>query len=453
MVQPKIDVNVVSNIVLTAGESYGVGAIVSTSSWGEDGKVRSFTNYKDVVEMFKSGALVDGAKYFFQNGGKELYILRCNPNAVQSEKTFQGSGSDVLKIKAKYGGSYGNNIAVTITANANDPNKRDIEITDGVVTETYTALSTNDEIVNAINSNSQLVVAEELSSVLVDATSKTYLTGGSDGATNNNDMIDYIQNYLWLKEFDYLMTPGFTDDALHASIQALLDSRATSENLYSIYIAGVDKFEDISTTLSRTATNSNGRLVVIHSSLYKGDGDLEDTNNWLDASYTACAYGGLLCSLPVQTSPTYKPVGFIAGKSLTERYYTSIEREQLISAGFTIFDRLTPTRYGCVMGVTRTGDNTTWNYMLDSRRKVDYLLTNFVEVGKSYIGQPNDELTRKNIRSGMLSVLAEARDNRMVSDYQVEVLQGSDPREVDMNATIKLVNEVDYIDINLTLSL
>lgn len=452
MVQPRINVNVVSNVVLSAGETYGVGAIVSTSSWGEDGKVRSFNTYKDVSDIYKSGDLVEGAKYFFQNGGKELYILRCNPNGVQAEKNFQASGSDVLKIKAKFSGSYGNNIAVTITVNSDDSEKRDIEITDGVITETYSALSSNDEIVSAINENSQLCVAEKLSDTLVDATSQTYLTGGSDGTTSNSEIVSYIQNYLWLKEFDYLMTPGFTDDSLHASIQALMDSRANNENLYSVYIAGVDKFEDIETTLSRTATNNNGRLVVIHTSLYKGSGDMSDTTNWLDASYTACAYAGLLCSLAVQYSPTYKSVGFVGGKSLTERFYTSTEREQLLSAGFTIFDRFTPTRYGCVMGVTRTGDSSNWSYMLDSRRKVDYLLNNFVEIGKTYIGQPNDELTRKNIRSGIIGVLLEAKNDRIVDDYQVEVLAGSDPREVDVNVTVKLVNEVDYIDINLTLT-
>ncbi len=461
--QPKINVNVVSNIILSTGDEYGTAAMLSTAKWGLEGLnyvigdsgLRYFSSFKDVENAFKEGPIVDGARLFFANGGKQLYIIRVNPNAVNASLDTYSGGNPSLRFKARYPGSYGNNIAVTILENSSDANKRDITITDGEITETYTGLATADDVKNAIHGNSALVIIEDIAQTpgLPDVMSKTYLTGGDDGSVTNNDVVTYFQNYLWLVDYDYLITPGFTDDALHASISTLLDSRASQENLYSIYITGTSLFEDISTTLARTATNSNGRLVVVHTSVYSGDGDYYDPSSWRDASYTACAYAGMLCSLPVEKSPTYKEVGFIGTKSILERFYTSTEREQLISAGFTIFDRLTSNKYGCVMAVTRNGNNTYWTYMLDSRRKVDYLTSKFIESTKTYIGQPNDEITRKNIRSSILSILAGARDDRIVTDYDALVTQGLDPREVDVNVTVKLVNEVDYININLTLTI
>lgn len=456
MVVPRITTNVKSNIILTAGEEFGTGAMVGEATWGDLSTVKTFSNYQEVVDTFKSGALVDGAKYYFNNGGKTLIVARVTPSSVaasESTYTFQNGGTtDVITITAKYKGTYGDSIGVTITGTT----ERTVTITDGTDTETYADLTTNTEIVDAINAASTLVTATlDASTPLVDTYSQTFLASGADGTTVTQDYIDELSEggSMWLEEYDYLSIPGQTDNAFHSSIQTIMNSRKDDENLFSIYITGVDKFEDKATTLARTATNSNGRLVVCATSLYKGDGALTDTNNWLDGSYTGCAFNGFLCSLEINTSPTNKVVPFTASKTLSEQFYTSTERGEYADAGFVIFDRLYNNQYGCVIAVTRNGDETAWEYMLDSRRKVDFLLSETVDVEKQFLGEPNDDFTRRGIKSGVSSVMVGARSDRIINSYQVDVLQGTDPRAVDVNITVSLVNEVDFININLTLTI
>jgi len=456
LVVPSITTNVNSNVVLTTADEFAVGALVGEASWGDMSTSYTFSNYRKVVETFKSGTLVDGAKQFFNGGGKTLKVVRVTPTdtaPTKSDETFVSGTTDVITITAKYAGSYGDNISVTITENGSN---RDVVITDGTTTETYENLATNTEIVEAINSGSELVDAsEDAATPLVDAITATFLSGGGDGSVVTDDYLAEIQTggSMWLQDFDYLVIPGKTDNAFHSSIQAVMDSRATDENKFSIYVTGVDKFEAIATTVARTATNSDGRIVVCHSALYGGSGDIEDTNNWMDASYTACAYAGKLCSLAVNSSPTNKTVAFTAGKSLSERFYTSAERKTLADAGFTVFDRLFNNQYGVVIAVTRNGDDSQWQYMLDSRRKVDFILSDVVNVEQQYIGQPNDDFTRKSIRSGASSVLVGARNDRIIDQFNVEVLEGDDPRAVDINITVGLVFEVDFINVNLTLNI
>lgn len=460
MVQPKINFNIQSNFNLNGGTPFASAALIGTASWGEESVVKDFSSFGDIKNYYKTGTVVDGAEKFFLTGGRSLRVYRVvdGTNQLAATKNFTNTATNVLSISGKYKGSYGNGISVTITTNGSN---RDVKITDGVVVENYLDLATNGAIVSAINTNSNLAVAAVLggytSTLLVDAITATYLLSGNDGtsALDNADYTTVLSDVLWLKDWDYLIIPGKTDDSLHTSISTLLDIRASEENKFSIYVTGVTKFESISTAIARTSTNINGKLVVVHSALYNGiltpDTDV-DTNNYLDASYTACAYAGVLCRLPVNTSPTFKSFGAYAVNSLTNTEYTRDERETLIAAGFTIVTKTFTDDYGVYMGVTRNGDSTKWNFMLDNVRKVHYMAESIYETVKGYIGQPNDKNTRTSMKGSVSGFLRSVVDDRIIESYVVEVDKGVDPRAVVINTDVLLINETDYIDINLVLN-
>lgn len=449
---PYFKTQTTSNFVLGGGDGLSTAALIGKASFGNDNTLKMYSSFSEIKKEFKSGEVVDAAQKFFIGGGQILNIVRiAGSDKAAATLQLNNTGSEAILLTGLYVGTHGNTISVTVTENGAN---RDVVITDGTTTEKYEDLSTNTLIVSAINASSVLVTASETTASLIDASSATFMAGGDDGDTLVDvDYTNILSGALMTTDWDYLIIPGKTTDSFHTTIAGLLDNRAVNENKYSIYVTGVDKFEDISTTVTRTASDSDGRLVIIHTALFNGstEADLLDTTKWLDASYTAALFVGKLCNLAVNTSPTFKSLPMVGGKLLTNNDYNKAERQQLTSAGFIVIDKTFTNTYGAILAVTKTTAGK-WNEMLDNQRKVDYIKTNVYDKSKTYIGNPNDDFTRASINSTISSFLNKTKNSRIIESYELEVLKGTDPREVNINASVKLINELDYINFSLVLN-
>lgn len=297
---------------------------------------------------------------------------------------------------------------------------------------------------------------------LVDAAQQFFKNGGQELTTLrikdtpiDTDYTTALSSFLITKDWDYLIIPGETTDVFHALIVTIINTRAANENKYSTFVTGVDKFEAIATSTARIAEDINGTIVVCHTALFTGTTEAEKlvTENWLDATYTAAALVGKLCSLSVNDSPTFKPVNMIGGNSLTSNDYTKSEKDTLIDAGFIVIDKTFTDVYGVILGITRNGDVTDWTTQLDAKRKVDYIKENVFNIAKTYIGQPNDNVTRQSLKANVLTFMNTTIKDRIIENAEVEVLVGATPQSVILNASVKLISEVDFITFNLTLNL
>jgi len=450
-VSPRFTVSTSANFVLGGADVFGTAAVIGLASWGQDSTVIEFSTFTEIKATFKSGQIVDSMERFFLGGGKIVKVVRIvGTDKAKSTINLLNGATPSIQLDGKYYGSYGNNIAVTVLTNGAN---RDVTITDGIITENYLDLVDNTAIVAAMAS-SVLVDATKLTDSLIDASSKAFLTLGDDGETvATSDYSTLLQDKLFTKDWDYLTIPAQTTDAFHTTIAGLMDTRQINENKYSLFVTGVDKFEDINTSLARIATSSSARLVVLHTALYD-EGDTSLSASWLDASYTAALYMGKLCSLAVNTSPTFKSLPMIGAKALNDEDYNAAQKESLSAAGFTVVTITTTGVYGTWLGVTKNGDNSVWNFLIDNQRKVDYIKSNVYDLTKSYIGKPNDQISRDAIFSIVTSFLRKTQNDRIIEEgFQVEVLKGAGPREVLINVSLTLINEINFISFSLTLNL
>lgn len=453
MVQPSYTVNTRDNYTLGGGDLFGTTAMIALADWGEVGAVKEFGSVTELKAYYKSGKIFDAAKKFFEGGGRLLSAVRiAGTDKAKATINLLNTATPAIQLDGKFEGTFGNEISVSVTVNGAN---RDVRIYYGTTIEKYDNLVDNAAIVAAINSSSSVIDATKLTDDLVDALTQTNLASGANGDTITvTDYGTIIETTLITKDWDYLVTPEQTSDAFHAVMGTYMADRATSENKYSTYVGGVDKFEDISTTIARTATDVEGNIVVCHTANFNGTSsdDKSDTTLWLDATYTACVYAGRLCSLPVNDSPTFKSVAMVGGKSLAENDYTEAEKESLVSRGFSVVGLTFTDVYGMIMGVTRTGNDGIWAFQLDSKRKVDYIKENVYNISKGYFGQINDNITRQAMKSSVNAFMTDISRDRIIESSEVEVLKGTDPRSVIINVSVLLISEVDYITFNLTLN-
>jgi hypothetical protein len=457
MVQPSYTVNTRDNYTLGGGDLYATSAMIALADWGEVGVVKEFSSITELKEFYKSGVMFEAARRFFDGGGRLLSAVRiAGTTKAKASKTLLSTATPVITLTGKYDGTFGNSISVAVLANGSN---MDVYIYYGTKVEKFLNLATNTDIVNAINASgtgSAVVTATLVAATpFVTAATQANLAGGANGTNiSSSDYTTVLDTSLITKEWDYLVTPEQTSDNFHATMGSYMATRAVQEHKYSTYVGGVTKFEDISVTTARTATDSEGNIVVVHTSFFTGNAadDKSDTNKWLDATYSAACYAGRLCSLPVNDSPTFKSIAMIGGKSLAENDYTDSERESLISRGFTVVGKTFTDVYGVIMGVTRAGSSGTWSFQLDSKRKVDYIKENVYNISKGYFGQVNDGITRQAIKSSINAFMNDITKDRIIEDAEVEVLKGSDPRSVIINVSLLLISEVDYITFNLTLN-
>jgi hypothetical protein len=459
-------VKVLTSLIAPAGQRNA--ALIGTAIWGPINQVVNISTLSEYVSYFgddKSGVGVTGIKaadLFFRNGGTLKVVRVADGTEAKSTHNGQNGSTDVINFYAKYYGTYGNNIYITIKTNAINTSNRDIEITDGTNIETFTnagqGYSTNEDIVSAINSSSSLVTAVVVSghetTDLVDAIPKTQFTGGADGESNVTitQITDAFDNNLLQEEFNFLLVPGFTDDSDITTITSKLDTRASSEKIYSRFITGIAKDETISTASGRTTQSMRATIVAPN---VKYTSRVDGSEVILDGSYLACAYAGKLCALDLEISGTHETVS-VDGVSVLEssgkEYYTKAEQEQLLQIGIAPITRI-GSSIQMVRGITRVGDSTDVFFEEVVVDITDFVKSQLEAYLNTKLGKPNTQINRSIYATELNARLTNFVTQGILEDYtEAVVIEGSSPDSMIVNVGVKPAYSTNFIYLTLNIN-
>jgi len=398
---------------------------------------------------------------FFRNGGTLKFVRIEDGTADYADYAALVGATPSITIKGKYKGTNGNNIAITITANETNAANRDIQITDGRTVELYTnggvGLANNTAIVAAVNASSNLVTATLESgqgSTVLDAITKTYLTGGADGETSLT-VAHYsaaLNDVLLMEDFNFLLTPGVATDATHTTLAGILDTRDASEKKYSRYLAGIAVDETIATAVARTVSTKRCSIVAPN---VEYTHRIDGTSSIYDGSYLACAYAGKLCASSIQLGGTHKTVSVEDVSILVssgKKYYTKAEQEALLQGGI-----LPITNIGgsiqAVRAITRVGDSTSVFFDEVVVDIVDFVRGAVETYLDSTIGLPNTEQRRDAWASRVDAILLNAQREEIIQEYQPTILvEGDSPDTYVATVSIKPSYNVNFIQLTININ-
>lgn len=208
-------------------EDSTVGIMIGTARSGLVGVPQLVNSWSEFIEKYaygldtpfmKDSDLAYAVYGFFNNGGRQLYVLRvADPNSVKATVTVCGG----LKITALHEGVAGNEITFSMVKEADD---------------TYTAtIKQGGEIVTVFDCEADTIVAKLNGSrmsniakfekgeedIVLTAVQATKLTGGADDVskvtttvlTQALEKCDSV-----VSEASFLAVPGYTDPALNTAI-------------------------------------------------------------------------------------------------------------------------------------------------------------------------------------------------------------------------------------------
>lgn len=217
------------------GAQTSVGAFIGVSPRGKVAKPVLVSNWSEFTKNYggftNEGNLAYAVKGFFENGGRECYIVRVahfdgdSPTAiVASASITTEDAGDILKIEAKSEGEWGNDLSVAISNIEGE--FFDLVVSyKGVEVEKFTKTT-----VSMLEDESKLstyinVIAMDLDTPITKAETLT-LEGGADGTANLVDA-DYELALDLLKDtsVNLIAVPGITTSAVHKKLLAFADTK------------------------------------------------------------------------------------------------------------------------------------------------------------------------------------------------------------------------------------
>lgn len=216
-------------------EDSTVGIMLGTARSGLVGTPQLINSWSEYIEKYAYGLDTPYAKDsdlaysvygFFNNGGRQLYILRvASSTAKKATATICGG----LKVTALYEGEAGNEITVSVKKDDGDTT---YTVTVKLGTETISVSDLDDEnVLEKLNGSrmTNIVKFEEGDAdIKLAETDSTKLTGGADDLSTVKpanmitalDLVDMVAN-----EVSFLAVPGFTDKALDTAITTYCDEK------------------------------------------------------------------------------------------------------------------------------------------------------------------------------------------------------------------------------------
>lgn len=208
-------------------------------------------------------------------GAKEITISK-EPTATHAGATITATGA-ALAFTARYPGTYGNGLALTVQAGAVEHTQQLIVLNGGAVVERYTFSTTGtgflSRLVEQVNSVSQFVKVtltnDNLSLVAISASS---LTGGNDGSSITS--ADYTTTFASLTnaKFSVVSFANLTESSIVASAVAWTETRNHSGQRFTLVLGGA--IGESAATAETAASGINNENVV-----RIGVGTITDTEN------------------------------------------------------------------------------------------------------------------------------------------------------------------------------
>lgn len=415
--------------IATLGTANAAGAVIGTFAQGPE-DVTIVTSWYDFVKKFggynAAFPATFGVGAFFQNGGSELYVRRVLPaDAAKADFAIApATGSTpVGTVTAKNAGADGNNLRFQLSASAiaglwnfvvyreGGVSATDPSADNDILVESYTNVSlsdalSSDYIENVVNMASQYVSVAITNPLIAPATTRTPLTGGTDGGAAPV-AVDYIAA---VDDFSTVDRPlvifaaeisKVLGSAEGKSVQDAIVSWAASHNSFAV----LDTPADLSVNdalIYASGLEATSFAAVYYPHVYVSD-PLGRSNASLRKVGPAGAVAGLYIQTDKATGPFKAPAGTrasIRGAVSLEKAFTTDELDNLNSATSPVNAiRNIPGAGVVAMGARTLLQDGTANKYVNMRRSLIYIRKSLNDLTQFAIFENNDEKLWARLRT------------------------------------------------------
>jgi len=321
--RPGAYVNFSPTATTTVPASAGsVAAVLITHDWGPSETVARCVSFSDFQAQFGSSDDTAGYRAVRQaftgeglpgrGGASEVLVWRAvAASAAKADAALLNTaGSPVtgLTLTAKYDGTRGDDLKVTIQDNAANGSNFDLILKDGTVeVERYTLPDENiSELAAEINLISDWVTAAaDVDNVSLAEVSNSAFSGGDDGTSLLAGDYTAAFDALEVYRFGVFAAENLTDPSITASLVAWVDGlNAVGKSLLGVI--GGAAAESVATAVTRATTANSPYIVCV------GVGSAEDstlgtgeTSVSLGTAELAPRIAGILCSRGETQSITF----------------------------------------------------------------------------------------------------------------------------------------------------
>lgn len=456
--------------LITAGRvATGVVGIVGTAARGPVDEVVALGSFAEARAAFGEAdpwqagkqnelTLMRALELVFNNGGSTVYAVRAAARGVAKPATHavKKGTATLLTLTARSPGSWANDVQVRISASREGEGSsavdvRTLELINGPVREDFTAAGA-EALARAINERSAMVTATleagagaQLPDAVADTPRVTLLGGVNGEAAVRSDYERALE--LLENEIVNIVLLAGQDVSLADTLQGHLKrtEQMRRERMGVIGSNGTDSADVIA-----GHTLDSGRLVYVAPGLRVSSVDpatRRETEVNLPGAYTAAAVAGLISSLPVQASPTNKPL-VIGGLSTA---FNTPKLEKLVQKRVLAVEKREGWRV--VKGIT-TSTNPAWA-QITTRRIVDYAMYGVRSACSPYVGKLNNDRVRGAMKATIDGFLTRMVQDEALVSYQLEVsatraqeLAG----ECIVTMTLQPTFSIDYIMVTMYLS-
>ena len=407
----------------------------------------SFSEAKAIfgeIDPARQLTLIQALEQIYNNGGKTVYAVRTATKATNAAHQIKDStDKNLVKLEAKTPGTWGNNIKIKISDADSPANSKKVELTYQTTKETYTISNASDweKQVNDQTKGSTLVTA-----TLAEGSSSNTLpkntddsgekfTLGSDGQPDYKNSLAQLENEL----VNLVLLAG-QDVSNSEMVTALLGHLNTTATIKRerIGLIGSGTSDDVDAIAKHTLNSE--RLIFVAPGLQISP------QVKLSGAYTAAAVAGLLASLPVQASPTNKPLT-IPGLS---KEFSMSQLEKLVGNRVLAIEKREGFRV--VKGIT-TATNSAW-HQITTRRIVDYAIYGVRSACNPYIGKLNNERVRGAMKATLDAFLTRMVQDEALISYELTVTANRAQEiagEAIVTVTLRPTFSIDFIKVTMYL--
>lgn len=432
-----------------------IGSVVAvgiTHDWGPLQVATEVKSYNEFVAVFGDSD-TPGSKAVreaFQGegtperggAGTGIIFRMGGSSAAKATKVLTNTTpATALTLTARYEGSKGNDLKITVRDSAADATKTELLIYDGtVLLETFTFLDTDVAgLVAQINAGSAWVTAvQAITGVGLTTVTTSAMTGGDDGSTLLAGDYTDAMSALEISRFGVLVFENLTDTAIVASLKTwAVALNATGRRFFTVVGGALD--ETAATAITRSTTLNDPDFVNI------GIGSVRDTlmldvngdPTVLSTAQLAPRIAGLLAARGERQSLTF---AHLAGLQMVVGA-TSAEILRAFDAGLIVLSRdsnpLNPVRIEKGLTTYSTTTDPTRPYLTYRSTKAVATMhavemelaewANAVIVGETTV----DGETRAAVISQVNTIMARREADRIVQPGWTVIVDPSPPPSDD----------------------
>lgn len=392
---------------------------------GPENELTSLGSTGELKELFGDDNTQSGNKALKNKKFANLKVIRAVASAAaKSSHTFDKSGTDVIKFEAKYKGSYGDNIKVTVEAGSDSGSKYTIEDTNSTAVlpkEVYDNIEIDKVTAETPFEDSDLVdvtIVDDTSGE-PDTASATALSSGSDGTIADTD----YETAIKVAEAQQAGNVLFLDDYNATRNGYLKTHAANTQDKMVIMSASEGDTVSAAKTAVGNQRDSDGRIIYVF--------------NWvrtvIDGSKVYQSPASWMASILSQTHPSIDPAyaqntQFLAGVVGLKQQLSRSDYIDLVDNGICPMEYDGDIGYKFKAGVVTQIANSSKTTIL-RRRMADFLSNSIAKYLKNYQNAPNTSENRKDVKGAILDFVGQQeRLGVLPKDSEVN---GGDAKLVD----------------------